>query len=442
MLDNDHIPQETDQFQIEGMHDMLLKHNRINIEDIGDDAADQGVDQAYIEAYFNEAFAALTKYDTEDYQNYFDIDSWAKMFLMVEVSKTYDCYAGNFLMHRDGLTPDDKLIAGPAWDYDIAFGRTLHKFLVGQTEPMQLNAEGWYNDSVGLFAVDKPVSLLQELGKHASFMREVAKVYNENRALFEDLAANVDRQRELLRDSALMNNVLWGTHSLSADYLVAPMTMSLLGTGKYALHYQVTFTWDNYVYNLKEFASKRVMWLNDHLKTETPAGTIVQKSCMTALRALVVLTAGSDRNTYQWQRSAGRRLGGRRGRDRRAAGRLRRRAVPLRRDERGRRDLHDARRLHRRPPRTCPPPPQASALRTRRPRSRTVPSGSVWTAATSEPIPSRAPAAAGRSATRTESTSPSSASSSSAPASPASGRWRTAFSPPVPPWPSRSPARS
>ena len=304
MLDNDHIPAETDQFQIEGMHDMLLKHNRINIEDIGDDAADQGVDQAYIEAYFNEAFAALTDYETENYQNYFDIDSWAKMFLMIEVSKTYDCYAGNFLMHRDGLTPDDKLIAGPAWDYDIAFGRTLHKFLVGVSEPVQLNAEGWYNDSVGLFAVDKPVSLLQELGKHASFMRHVAKIYNDYyQSAFADIAPNVDRQQALLRDSALMNNVRWGTHSLSADYLVAPMTMSLLGTGKYALHYQVTFTWDNYVYNLKEFASKRVMWLADATwQAEAPAGTIERCAAENGDVLSVVLTAGDAAVSYQWQR--------------------------------------------------------------------------------------------------------------------------------------------
>ena len=304
MLDNDHIPAETDQFQIEGMHDMLLKHNRINIEDIGDDAADQGVDQAYIEAYFNEAFAALTDYETENYQNYFDIDSWAKMFLMIEVSKTYDCYAGNFLMHRDGLTPDDKLIAGPAWDYDIAFGRTLHKFLVGVSEPVQLNAEGWYNDSVGLFAVDKPVSLLQELGKHASFMTRVAQIYNEYQAAFADITANVDRQQALLRGSAMMNNVRWGTHSLSADYLVAPATMSLLGTGKYALHYQVTLTWDNYVYNLKEFAAKRVMWLNDHLLVDAPVGHIVTKLMPDGSVVLeTVLTAGSGVNTYLWQRS-------------------------------------------------------------------------------------------------------------------------------------------
>ena len=302
MLDNDHIPEDTDQFTIDGMHDMLFKHNRINIEEIGDDLVEAGYGQEQIERYFNEAFAALTKYDTEDYQNYFDIDSWAKMFLMVEVAKTYDCYAGNFLMRRDGIEPEVKLIAGPAWDYYIAFGRTLHKFLVWQTEPMQLNAEGWFNDSVGALVVDKPVSLLQELGKHPSFMRKVAEVYNANRALFEALPENVDTQREAIRASALMNNDLWGTHSLSADYLIAPNTMSLLGTGKYALHYEVTLTWDNYVNNVKEFCTKRVMWLTDHLKTEAPAGTIVQKELANGVVQLELqLTTSGVKNTYQWQ---------------------------------------------------------------------------------------------------------------------------------------------
>ena len=303
MLDNDHIPEDVDQFQIDGMHDMPLKHNRINIEDLGDNLEKDGYGIDDIKPYIDEAFAALTDYSSENYQNYFDLESWAKMFLMVEVSKTYDCYAGNFLMRRDdAYDPSSKLIAGPAWDYDIAFGRTLHKFFVWQTEPMQLNAEGWFNDSVGAILVDEPVSLLQELGKHPSFMRKVAEVYNANRALFEDLAANVDRQREAIRASALMNNDLWGTHSLSADYLIAPHTMSLLGSGKYTLHYDVTLTWDNYVNNLKEFCTKRVMWLTDHLKTETPAGTIVQKVLANGVLQLdVQLSTSSRHNTYQWQ---------------------------------------------------------------------------------------------------------------------------------------------
>ena len=280
-------------------------YNRITVKDIGSKAEKAGVNLSTIEEHFLKAWAAVRDYGSEDYQNYFDIDSWARMFLMYEVSKTYDCYAGSLHMHRDGLADSDKLIAGPAWDYDASFGRTLHKFLVGVSEPIQLNAEGWYNDSIGLLAADAPVSILQELGKHASFMRHVAKVYNENKAAFEDIAANVDRQREVVRDSALMNNERWGTHSIGLYYLVAPATMHALGTGKYALNYQVTVNWDAYVNNLREYAGKRVMWLSDHLyEADAPVGTITNTLADGASVLDVVLTAGNDSNTYQWQRSA------------------------------------------------------------------------------------------------------------------------------------------
>ena len=308
-LENDnYLDDEDPQFKIPGMYaigDTLNDdgyYNLMTIKDIGDDAADAGENKDTIEAYFTEAWYALEDFDSENYQNYFDLDSWAKMFLMYEVTKTYDCFAGSLLMHRDLTAENDKLIAGPAWDYDISLGRTLHKFLVGISEPMQLNAEGWYNDCIGLAAVDKPVSLMQELGKHPSFMRAVAKVYNENKALFEDMAANVERQRAVLRDSALMNNVLWGTHNLCAEYVVAPNTMSLLGTGKYALRYDVTLTWDNYVNNVKEFVTKRVMWLSDNLwQAAAPKGSIVKKTNADGVVLQAVLTAGKENNAYQWQ---------------------------------------------------------------------------------------------------------------------------------------------
>jgi hypothetical protein len=193
------------------------------------------------------------------------MDSWAKMFLMYEVSKTYDCFSGSLLMHRDGLTASDKLIAGPAWDYDVSFGRTLHKFFVGVAENVQVNAEGWYNDSIGLMAVNQPVSLFQELGKHASFMRHVAKVYNENKQSFEGAAADVDRQREILRQSAQMDAAKFGIVNVCGEYVVAPEIMSALGTGNYKLNYEFTVNWDNYVNNLKEWCTKRVLWLSDHL---------------------------------------------------------------------------------------------------------------------------------------------------------------------------------
>ena len=268
ILENDHQPieNEEEQFEFPNIHVMPLKHNIINV-DIGDDAADAGENLETVKAWFTEAWNAVLDYDSENYQNYFDLDSWAKMFLMFEVSKTYDCYAGNILMHRDGLTASDKLYAGPAWDYDIAFGRTLHKFLVGVTEPMQLNAEGWYNESIGYSVVDEPVSILQGLGRHESFMEKVAEVYNENIAAFEAIDGNITEQTELVRDSAMMNYKKYKL-ALSAEYVVSPTIMSLLGTGKYRLNYKITTDWDSFIYNLREFCSKRTMWLTDNLQVD------------------------------------------------------------------------------------------------------------------------------------------------------------------------------
>lgn len=263
--------------------------NRITIKDIGDDAKDAGVDAAAVEAWMSEAWNTVLDYDSEEYQNYFDLDSWAKMFLMYEVSKTYDCLAGSLLMHRDGLTENDKLIAGPTWDYDNSFGRTLHKFLVGMTTPNQMTAEGWYVDSIGLVAVDKPVSMLQELAKHDSFMQRVAEIYNEYKWAFEEIVSDVDCQQAIIKDSALMNNDLWGTHHIGSYYVVVPAHM---GSGNYAVDYEVTLTWNSYVNNLREFAEKRVLWLSDHLYAEAPAGAITQtlneKDCTVELKAELV----------------------------------------------------------------------------------------------------------------------------------------------------------
>jgi len=269
IIENDHhLPEgETaDLFNFPNIHTMPGKHNYLIVDDIGDNAKAAGVNTKTIEKWFTKAWDTVLDHDSEAYQQYFDLDSWAKMYLMLEVSKTYDCYSGNIIMHRDGMSKKDKLYAGPVWDYDIAFGRTLHKFLVGVSEPVQLNAEGWYNDSIGYFVTgDEPVSILQELGKHPSFMRHVAKVYNQYKSSFEGIDANIVKQEKLLRQSAYMNNDLFGTNSLSAEYVVAPNTMKALGTGKYKLNYKVTLTWDDYIHNLREYCQKRVLWLSDHL---------------------------------------------------------------------------------------------------------------------------------------------------------------------------------
>ena len=311
VIENDHIPDDTEeQFKFPKMHNMPLKHNMINVDDIGDDAATAGVNLAWIENWFTEKWDTVLDYDSEEYQKHFDLESWAKMFLMFEVSKTYDCYAGNIIMYVENIDEDDVLKAGPAWDYDIAFGRTLHKFLVGVSEPIQVNAEGWYNDSIGyLVSGDKPVTMLQELGKHASFMREVARVYNQYKKDFEDLAEDVDAQAAVIEKSALMDRDRMGLINLSAEYVVAPNTMKLLGSGKYKLNYRITTGWDDYIYNLKEYCTKRVMWLSDHLAPGvdivTYHGGRVETGTQVAEEAAVVPDGDTDEAVISEQDQSG-----------------------------------------------------------------------------------------------------------------------------------------
>ncbi len=278
-------------------------YSRITIKSLGDDAADAGENRETIENYVTTAWNALLDYDSEDYQNYFDMDSWAKMYLMYEVAKTYDAFSGSILMHRDGLTADDKLIAGPVWDLDTTFGRTMYKFFVGITLPRQLSAQGWYVDSIGLSTNDEPVSLLQELGKHESFLKHVAKVYSEYKTAFEEIVDDVNTQQMILSDSADMNNDLWGLHHLGVYFVPVPLTV---GTGEYQLHYKITDSWDAYIDNLREYTTKRVKYLTDNLYVEAPQGTVSGESSAAEGEKITLtadITAGNVNNSYQWQSS-------------------------------------------------------------------------------------------------------------------------------------------
>ena len=308
VLENDNYLSDDPQFDLPGMQEPASIdgfHNLMSIKDIGDDAVDAGEDASTIEAYFLRAWDALRDYDSEEYQNYFDMDSWAKMFLMYEMTKTYDMFSGSLLMHRDGLTENDKLVAGPAWDMDNSFGRTIVKFLSGVGGYNQLTAEGWYMDSVGVLADDDPVSLLQELQKHPSFKQRVSEIYNDYRGAFEGICADISAQQAVLGASAAMDYDLWGYIRLSTYYTPVPLT---LGSGDYVLNYEPTFTWQSYVNNMRTYVTKRVQFLTDNLGAEYPVGEITGETEVQAgdtLELTAALTAGNTNNSYVWQSKAG-----------------------------------------------------------------------------------------------------------------------------------------
>ena len=87
------------------------------------------------------------------------------------------------------------------------------------------------------------------------------------------LAESVDAMRDSIVDRLNSEKKAWDANTqlitaMSHD-IRTPLTsligyLDIIGTGKYKLNYQVTTTWDDYVANLKEWCTKRTLWLSDH----------------------------------------------------------------------------------------------------------------------------------------------------------------------------------
>lgn len=69
---------------------------------------------------FNQLEEAIEKRDYEKVQDVADVDSLAEYFILSEFSVNPDAYWTSFYFYKDGV--NDKIHAGPGWDFDLAFG--------------------------------------------------------------------------------------------------------------------------------------------------------------------------------------------------------------------------------------------------------------------------------------------------------------------------------
>lgn len=74
-------------------------------------------------AAYNEFEAAAKASDYEKVQSLVDVESFVRYFLISEFTVNPDAYVTSWHMYKDGA--GDKIHAGPAWDFDLAFGNEL-----------------------------------------------------------------------------------------------------------------------------------------------------------------------------------------------------------------------------------------------------------------------------------------------------------------------------
>ena len=150
-----------------------------------------------------EALYSETGYNSEGkhYSEYFDVDSLAAAYLTQEISMNYDAAFSSFFAYKPA--GDGKVVFGPIWDMDNAFGSSQTNLSV----PL-ITTNLWWANQMAYHGIP---TVLAAANRHAEFRALVREKWAQcvrDRA-FETVEANIVSLSATLRESAAMNGVRW-----------------------------------------------------------------------------------------------------------------------------------------------------------------------------------------------------------------------------------------
>jgi len=174
--------------------------------------------RTYVESKFNAMFNKLSA-NAEDTDDYIDLDSLAKVYLINELGKNWDSGASSFyLTYRPDKNGKYKFFASPVWDYDNTLGNA--RGVEGDLRRMGVSdyelPSGWFSTVKGGY---RGPNFLATAAKNAAVMKRVYTVW------FEDFLPAIDTLTStgvsegelysgdvyagILRGTAAMNYKVW-----------------------------------------------------------------------------------------------------------------------------------------------------------------------------------------------------------------------------------------
>ncbi|QUA51657.1 CotH kinase family protein [Aristaeella lactis] len=183
------------------------------------------------------------------YDEYLDVQSFARRFLIEDWCKNYDFIGGSQFLYKDSDLNDPLIYAGPSWDYDLCFGNM---------EDRGYPATGKY-----LTSYRKKTNLYWLLYSHEDFRNTVGDIWQnsfrqaaavllgEKEAEPEGVIRSLDEYAEQIRDSAAMNSRRW------------PGGGGTTGRGAGG-------DFDNAIRYMKEWISARTEWMDGEYGTVAP----------------------------------------------------------------------------------------------------------------------------------------------------------------------------
>jgi hypothetical protein len=219
----------------------------------------------YIQKVHNSIHSANPSNPQTGYPAYIDVDSFVNYIIQNELAREGDAYLRSTYIYKDR---DQKLTAGPLWDYDLGYNAFLMTF---PGMPATSTIEGWQYQpmfsGMGSTICDWYYTLMQD----ASFISKVGARWQElRRGPLSDaqLTARVAALSTPLTNAAKRNFQKWNILNTSR---VGGFTT------------QTTQTWEEQIQIVKDFLLKRAAWIDTQWKsTATPTYTSVPTPTSTA----------------------------------------------------------------------------------------------------------------------------------------------------------------
>ena len=169
---------------------------------------------------FDRLELAAAEGDYETVAELVDIESFAKYFLLSEFTVNPDAYSTSFYMYKDGA--EDKIHAGPGWDFDYALGNKAWRW--GLTDEFYspsanmireidvMGGEFVLNGEVLEKAPDMATSrVLYYMMRMPEFRAEVERIYQERmQGRKEELLWRIWRRAKKIASAVEADETKWG----------------------------------------------------------------------------------------------------------------------------------------------------------------------------------------------------------------------------------------
>ena len=197
-----------------------------------------------IKDHLNELFAAIDGNDDDALDKMLDIDSFARLYWVQEISMNVDSATRSMYVFWDDSR--GKFFTGPIWDLDYTLGSTVTKFEVDFSTP-----DGWKISHVGLW---------RGLMSHENFVKRVNEIYKEC-----DVPHLMDESLELYRER---ERIL--TPEANLDYME-----NIDEERYYELDRDFT-SYESYTNDTIDFFQERVDWIKGQMESGITAHATIE----------------------------------------------------------------------------------------------------------------------------------------------------------------------